>query len=305
MIDDQSSGSANFLPKIQVELLDGLNQRITAGIADSAFTVRVESIDPQNDISIASRQVLAEAFEGVATFETLALSAPSGTYELVFSVDSDIVLSAKANVTLRDCVFGERYNPAGYVCELCPFGTFTLYKDVPSCEACPTHALCSGNASWIPSDGFWHSSPLSVVMFECPQRESCRYQNRTEVLESRRKTRLEAFLQRFVEMDSPQFTNAEYPQCEMGYEGPLCGSCEPGYGHTNAKTCVHCRNRGSSFAVVLVLAMWQMFLVAFTIRIALVSIKDMRTNGSSFKTNNSLFLCSCGSQVHPHFQFSV
>lgn len=276
LIDNQPSGSSNFLPKIEIELIDGLNQRVTAGVVDSTFSVDVDSIHPENGSSIASGQVVSEAINGVATFEALALSAESGIYELVFSVDSNAVRPVQGSVFLRDCILGERYNSIGFVCESCPFETFTIYKDVPKCETCPDYARCAGNASWVPIDGYWHSSPLSVIMIQCLNEEACSYTNRTQILENKRDANLEAFLERFEETENPDFTNEEYPQCKNGYDGPLCGSCEHGYGQVNGNSCVRCTSRILAAFVVIFLAIWQLVFVGFTIRSAIVMIYDKK-----------------------------
>lgn len=275
LIADQPSGSSNLLPRIDVELLDGLDQRVTFGFVVTVFAADISSKTEQSTTSVASGQVVAEIVNGLATFEFLTLTGPSGTYKLSFSVGDDVIQSIETKVTIRDCILGERYNSGGFICEKCPIGTFTVYKDVSKCEACLAHALCTGNASWIPDDGYWHSSPLSIIMLKCFNEEACTYKNRARILEKKRDARLEDFLHRFEESENLTFTNDEYPQCEDGYEGPLCGSCQLGYGQANGKRCLRCRSRSAAIAIILFIALWQLFLISFTIRSALVSIRDM------------------------------
>lgn len=42
------------------------------------------------------------------------------------------------------------------------------------CDACPANAECLGGAVVVPVAGYWHSSPNSTRMHECPQPAACR-----------------------------------------------------------------------------------------------------------------------------------
>ena len=275
LISNQSSGQAHSLPPIEVQVLDGLDQVVTGGIVDASLAVGVDPLSLDSNGSIAAGQVVSTASNGVAVFDALSLSAFPGRYEIDFSVRGDKVESISASVTLRECRLGERYNREGFVCEACAFESFTFYVDVSRCADCPDKARCAGNASLVPTSGYWHSSPFSVIMHECFHDDACSYDSRQEILETTRSARIQEFLDRFNLEEEPVFTNEEYAQCSMGYEGPLCGSCSDGYGNADGKTCVKCSSKSVTAAVISLLGVWQLIFLAITIRSALVSIRDM------------------------------
>ena len=275
LIANQSSGQAHSLPPIEIQVLDGLDQVVTGGIVDASLGVHVNAVRLDSNKSIAAGQVVSTASSGVAVFDALSLSAFPGQYEISFSVRGSKVEAVSANVTLRECRLGERYNSEGFVCEACAFESFTFYVNVSRCADCPDNARCTGNASLVPASGYWHSSPFSVIMHECFHDDACSYDNRQEVLETSRRARIQEFLERFDQGEEPVFTNEEYAQCSMGYEGPLCGSCTDGYGNADGKTCVKCSSKSITAAVIFLLGVWQLIFLSITIRSALVSIRDM------------------------------
>ena len=56
----------------------------------------------------------------------------------------------------------------------------------------------------------------------------------------------------------------------------LCGSCDNNYGNKPGGECIECRSRATTYLIVSIVAAWQLVLLAFTIRSALNSIRDMR-----------------------------
>ena len=276
LIANQSSGQAHSLPPIEIQVVDRLDQVVTGGIVDAFMTVSVEAVRRDSNESIAAGQVVSTASNGVVVFDALCLSALPGRYEIIFSARVGKIEAVSASVTLRECHLGERYNSESFVCEACALESFTFYVDVDDCKDCPDNARCEGNASLIPTSGYWHSSPFSVIMHECFHNDACSYGNRHEVLEKMRNAKIQEFLDRFDQEKHPVFSNEEYAQCSAGYEGPLCGSCAGGYGLANGKTCVECSTKTSTAIVISLLGLWQLIFLAITIRSALVSGRDMK-----------------------------
>ena len=276
LIANQSSGQAHSLPPIEIQVLDELDQVVTGGIVDASLVVHVNAVRLDSDISIAAGQVVSTASGGVAVFDALSLSAFPGQYEINFSVRGGKVEAVSANVTLRECRLGERHNSEGFVCEACDLESFTFYTNVSRCVHCPEHARCAGNASLVPISGYWHSSPFSVIMHECFHYEACSYNSRQEDIEKMHSGKIREFLDRFDQEKHPVFTNEEYAQCSVGYEGPLCGSCASGYGLVDGNSCVKCSSRSATAIVISMLGLWQLIFLAITIRSALVSGRDMK-----------------------------
>lgn len=184
-------------------------------------------------------------------------------------------MGISGQVELRPCFLGEINKTDDFFCDICLFESFTFNTSRKRCTPCPEHARCKGGASLIPVPKYWHSSPFSTIMHECFNNDACNYENRTTDLEEAHFSGRFEFLNRVEREQDAEFTNREYPQCSDGYEGPLCGACEEGYGRTDGKTCEKCSSRSGTAAVVFLLAIWQLLLLSVTIRSALVSIRDM------------------------------
>eukprot|EP00210_Caulerpa_lentillifera_P006197 g5921.t1 len=276
LISNQSSGQSNPLPTISLEVLDQMEQVVSAGIPDSELRVRVKSKTFENGQSIASGQIDVTAKSGILNFSALVVLAPAGTYTLKFLPQRQSIRKIIGKVEIRYCGLGEVNKSASFLCEICEFEFFSFNSKEDSCNPCPSHARCMGGAALVPSPKYWHSSPFSTIMHECLHREACSYKNRTRTLEKQHNEGRKAFLHRFkVSEGVPVFTNEEYSQCAEGYEGPLCGSCADGYGRTSTKVCKKCVSKSSTASVVVMLAFWQLILLSITLRSALVSIKDM------------------------------
>eukprot|EP00210_Caulerpa_lentillifera_P006048 g5780.t1 len=259
LISNQSSGQANHLPVIFLEVLDRMDQVISAGIADSQLKVHVSAVLPGNDSSsIASGQIDAVAEAGIANFSALALLAPAGVYRIEFLPPRESIESTSGQVELRPCLMGEINNTEGYLCDFCLFESFAFDTNRDQCVPCPSHARCNGGASLVPMPN-----------------EACSYERRTDRLERQHHLLRFAFFNRFKKNAIPNFHNTEYSQCADGYMGPLCGACEDGYGRTDGKTCGKCGSKSGTVAVVFLLSIWQLLLLSVTIRSALVSIRDM------------------------------
>eukprot|EP00210_Caulerpa_lentillifera_P007341 g7017.t1 len=276
LISNQSSGQSNPLPLIRIEILDQLNQLVSAGIQDSELRVRVRARSPVNGASITSGQIDAVAESGIATFSALALLASAGIYQLEFVPQRQSIQRTTGRVEIRSCLLGEMNNTAGFVCETCGFESFSFDTEKGSCDSCPVHAQCVEGASLVPLPKYWHSSPFSTIMHECFHQDACNYESRINKLEEQHLLNRHEFFDRIQANEGvPVFTNDEYPQCADGYEGPLCGACEEGYGRTDGKTCEKCASRSGTASVVFLLAIWQFALLLITIRSALTSMRDM------------------------------
>lgn len=80
----------------------------------------------------------------------------------------------------------------------CDSSALFAVSDTFECVECPTYAACDGTTSMVIPSGYWRGSGSSLTLYPCDPASSC-------------PTSLD---------------------CAIGYEGPLCGSCSPGYGRT-------------------------------------------------------------------------
>jgi len=116
---------------------------------------------------------------------------------------------------------------------------------------------------------------------------ACAYENRT--------AKLQAF---FLGVTEPRtdVTQDEYPQCDEGYKGPLCGSCTEGFGKLES-ACVKCHDDPSiqRFYIFLI-QLWSLAVLAFTIRSAVTAGHDMKEMNAYIQSAS----CSNTSAVPEH-----
>eukprot|EP00210_Caulerpa_lentillifera_P003717 g3550.t1 len=165
------------------------------------------------------------------------------------------------NVTMRPCRIGEftRIDNEVIECLDCGAGTFSSNASRQKCRSCEDMdgGQCFGRVA-VPEDHYWHSSSFSLKMTRCIGQEACSYNGRFKKLN---KTETEAHLKG----KEISYTNGDNTQCSRGYEGILCGSCEPGYGR-EADRCQKCVSKGVRYFVVLVLILWAVLFLGYFVR---------------------------------------
>lgn len=73
---------------------------------------------------------------------------------------------------MRACAAGEvQTNPE--TCTACPASSYSFNTSHTSCDACPPNANCTGGANLIPAKQYWHSSPDSDYIIQCPNNYAC------------------------------------------------------------------------------------------------------------------------------------
>lgn len=102
-------------------------------------------------------------------------------------------------------------------CDVCPVNMYSFDPRAGKCEICRDHAVCPGGALLLPVAGWWHSTNNSTQVHACPNPNAC---NHTV-----------SALHAHAHIDW---------QCAAGYTGPVCGSCQPGYGLTTPFKCGRC-----------------------------------------------------------------
>jgi hypothetical protein len=131
-----------------------------------------------------------------------------------------------------DCLPGEVLSQ-GY-CRPCLPSTYSLVPGVDAmCKVCPANAVCPAGADVIiPVAGHWHSSRYSTQIHRCPHVDEVCGLNGT---------------------------------CAAGYNGNLCGACEPGYGPAAAFNCGKCMSPAAQWALYISAGLIAVLLVSFTV----------------------------------------
>ncbi|GMH37409.1 hypothetical protein BSKO_05282 [Bryopsis sp. KO-2023] len=265
-LKNHTSGKA--LPSIRLEVHDAFGQVITGGISDSNLSVSARSTAVRGQLDATARK-------GVATFDSLVVSATPGDYKVSF--DGQDLKPVEIDVTIRQCFTGEEIICPGEPdcdwgehtgCQLCEKEFYSFNPNI-SCVSCPQNADCPGGAAMIPRPGFWHSTPFSPIIHECLVEEACSYGDRQK--------NLSRFYEQRENLMVAAVMDEEYKQCRPGYSGPLCGSCEYTFGRMERGECAECNaDRGESIAIISTIAFWAVLLVAIGIRSALNTTRDLQ-----------------------------
>jgi predicted outer membrane repeat protein len=161
----------------------------------------------------------------VVDLRNAIFSNNSATYagkDISASADGNLVLglvnlnmsSPTLSWTREMCIIGEVKSQERY-CVPCASNTYSLNASASACNACPSHANCTGKDAIVPLQGYWHSHKYSTQVHKCPRADSCDYGGK----------------------------------CGEGYEGHVCGSCRAGYGTTLPLRCSACGSVGHAVAL--------------------------------------------------------
>ncbi|CAG9309876.1 unnamed protein product [Blepharisma stoltei] len=197
---------------------------------DNTSTAELQTIDNKTTVSGLIRVV---AVEGIYTFSSFTLTGYPGvnTKILVYTSAIDTSKSTKAkddaeyhqimliNVTFRLCQIGEA--TVGNLCKICGSNYYSLDPSIPECLTCPDDAICYGNYTMVPKRGYWRDNMYASVFWKCPNSDAC--------------------------LGSPDAENISYTgECDKGYKGNMCQSCEYGYSKTADETCSPCPDESSN-----------------------------------------------------------
>lgn len=148
-------------------------------------------------------------------------------------------------VNMRSCLIGETHQSDQ--CLICPASKYSLNPE-GSCEDCPVGAICYGNYTMVPKEGYWRAAMLSEQFWLCPYQPSC--------------------------LGSPEppeplsFTGL----CGEGYFGNLCNGCASGFSRLNTAECGRCPtfivNTIRTIGIILAVLVFLVLIVWSTIRSA-------------------------------------
>ena len=255
--DRKAEKESSCIEGFTVSVLDAFNQTISRGIDDA--TVGLSLVSPN----------IGGAIHYVTTNGTARIDATTARGIGIVSnveIQNDRVPSIRTQTTFstRQCYPGEF--ATGDSCHPCPADVYSFNASLGQCHPCEAHAKCKGQASLVPEDGYWHSTPFSPKFHRCIEKEGCRFDDREEKLDAfyqdqeqlqKDLDRMNAYLEGNVSL--PEFP--DYQQCAEGYEGLLCGSCQRDHGHGFSGTCVSCPSERSNVGILLALAIFWAFVI--------------------------------------------
>lgn len=160
-------------------------------------------------------------------------------------------------VMVRECIPGESL--LANECFVCERGTYNLQPNAV-CLDCPVEAYCYGGASIYPKEGYWRKDNQTDNFYACPNKGAC--------------------------LGGKETLSAS-GDCEVGYEGVMCGACSAGYAPYNITYCYKCI---SQIANVLVMLAGLVGLIGLVVIISKSAIKSAYKPKSIFSIYFKLML---------------
>ena len=263
---DGSNASYDDPPRVHVK--DIFNHTITKGIEDASL-----ELDLMSDAIVGDVRYKAE--NGIAFINNTRAWGISQNSTLTIVSERNRNINTTLRLTTRECYPGEIVRAE--VCYDCPVDQYSCSPTHDDCYVCEKNAECPGGAVLIPAEGYWHSTPFSPVFHKCIYAEACRYDDRREGLAKFYDDVpvLRSLLEQMNETVDGQGIDpdiADYQQCSEGYEGPLCGSCQDGYGHSYNGQCEKCPEEQSTTGSRLFLTvLWLFVLIGVNCTVTLIS----------------------------------
>ena len=212
VVDDAIPGRP-YPSKIEFNLIDADDQ-VTR--LDSQSIVRVLQLSLDGRVSGTNSIILKE---GKASFSSIVFESVPGTQNIKYGLSSNALEDEKLKrvfgddytqegltVNFRYCISGEALSGTT-VCEVCPFGRYSLLEKSTACDNCMDNARCENGNNIFVDAGYWRQFYHSTEIFQCLNEDACEggYVPQT----SRRA------LDDFV---GPT-------KCAPGYTGYLCHTC--------------------------------------------------------------------------------
>lgn len=233
-----------------ITLQDSLGQVITT---DYSSVCEID-VDSEKETEYLGGVTQIKAVSGVYTFSSLVLYAtPNTNINLLitttsFESDSDEYDNILA-VSVRDCIVGEEKSSNG--CTRCQAGYYN-FEAGANCEECPSNAKCLGGDKVYPEEGYWRASITSSKIFKCMYEYACAGGVETE---------------------------SQQGDCEEGYKGNLCQSCDSDYVRSGSNECSECVSKTQN----------TMILIGIALLIILVEVIMIRSSIRNAYEPKSLF----------------
>eukprot|EP00210_Caulerpa_lentillifera_P006633 g6336.t1 len=242
------------LPTINVTVLDA-NGNGPAQTMESIFDVEVTFLCD----ALRGRITRATITRGVGNLVNVVGTGSSGNCTLQINPETRAIAPFNLTLQLLECRLGEENTVQGELCQECDAVSYNFNPINASCTPCPEDASCLHHYI-VPKEGYWHKSPCHHKVMRCLNDEACQYQERQQ--------KLADFTQEYTDCNMDNAIQATYGGvlCHKGYEGPLCGTCQPGYGLSLEFHCSTCPRALWSVLTVLSLALYLLVLASFTIR---------------------------------------
>lgn len=212
---------------------------------------------PGSGVIVGTVKVPSDASTGVLNLTNIEALCYPGKH-MSINVSSSVVpgrffaIKDTFQVNFRPCVAGEYLKD--YACVVCPPGSYSLQQNpgdwtLTQCLPCPKNAICR-DGTIDTSPGYWRSNYFSATLQKCPIQQACK--GGTLKLQRSAKAPMYSYTFTYAYAYPVDYTSLVQDQCAVGYTGPLCGVCSPGY-YSIDNECKACVSSGdSSMSAVIV-----------------------------------------------------
>lgn len=158
---------------------------------------------------------------GKITFTNIsAIASPGSNVNFTVSCRDFTTEPVTIAFYLRPCVGGE--TQINDQCFVCPEGKYN-FDPTQTCKECPAEAVCYGNNTIAPKQGYWRETVSTASFYECKRTSSCL---------------------------GPDLSNLNLlGNCLEGYHGVTCSGCISGYSRTKRYECSECYKTNASQVV--------------------------------------------------------
>ena len=255
--------------QLRIAVKDIFDQTITRGIADANLTLALISKAITGGLRYTAER-------GVAVIDSTFAWGIGVEDTLTIVSEQDPKIRLDIPFSTRKCFPGE--TTVGKECSKCPREFYGFDPSLP-CLPCESGAECGGGAAMVPMEGYWHSNPFSPVFRKCIKSTACAYTDRRQKLEAfhedpARVQEALRDLQDDVDQTQWRTDSIDYPVCNEGYRGLLCGSCDSGYGHSYTGDCEKCPSRDSSACLLFLSSVWLFVIIGINSAITVTSMRS-------------------------------
>eukprot|EP00210_Caulerpa_lentillifera_P006659 g6362.t1 len=263
------------LPPINVMVLDQYG-RGPAPTRQSKIELEVSSDD-----GYFKGKVVTTLTNGIGIFFNIVGFGLPKNYTLQIKPNTAEIATEIISIQLFKCKINEESTSDQDLCQDCDALSYKFNPVNGSCTPCPRGASCAKRYI-VPKKGYWHKSPCHHRVMKCLKNNACQDQERQK--------KLEAFTEESSDCEMSDTTRESYSNilCSKGYDGPLCGSCQEGYGLSLEFECSECPHTIWSVLTILSLALYLLVLASFTIRGGLPVNFKPRNQSQSFSPEPNL-----------------
>ena len=217
----------NYTGVLNISLFDTYGNII---LTDNSSILIIQAIPTYLDLTLKGNNTFTST-QGVFSVTDFLPIGPPGSMQMFVATTTAITgvandqstysSSATIAIFLRNCTFGEEFYTTS--CTPCPPNSY-LIAPASACNICPIGGICPGGDMILPLPGYWRSTPISEIIYQCPVSQAC--------------------------LGDSTIYNYN-GTCDTGFYGILCNSCIEGYSKASSGNCNICPKESINIFILL------------------------------------------------------